>query len=263
MEEAWSPGRASTEQNNNEVTTPVNFWAPCHAHSVVRSPQEQVFRRRRRCARDVPPCTQRTRRPSTRDRWTPRKKIHHDHLGSSEWSGTRPRAEYNFRMSHSTSLELSRVPRCLELGVLTPVGRTESLVVCSNEGTFTKDVCDDTPGWHCFVDDGSPQRHAVFSFWVTEVGAIETRDGQMACRSVCASVWRSVSGVSGTCVLYVLCEMCAMCVTCAMYVLGRVCAGAQRAIVSLEVGEWCGARSADVFFFSTRQINFAFRSVRW
>ena len=86
-------------------------------------------------------------------------------VGSSEWSGTRPRAEYNFRTSDSTSLEVQRVqlaPRCLELGVLTPAGRTESLVESSNDGTFTTDVCDDTSGWPCFVDDGSPQRRTVF-----------------------------------------------------------------------------------------------------
>ena len=84
------------------------------------------------------------------DGWTLYKNLHHAHVGGSEWSGTRPRAEYNFPTSDSTSLDVQRVqraPRCLELGVLTPVGRTESLVESSNDGTFTTDVCDDTSGY--------------------------------------------------------------------------------------------------------------------
>ena len=63
------------------------------------------------------------------------------------------------------------------------------------------------PGWHCFVDDGSPQRRTVFSVRVSEGCAAKTRGGQMACRSVC------LSGVP--CLVSVVLACCASCAKCA------------------------------------------------
>ena len=101
----------------NGVTTPVSFWAPRHAHSPVHSGSMDTSQELSSCRFGK----FRVQLPEVR--------LHTTGVVEGAAGSSLPWARRS-------------------------VGRTESHVGNSNDETFTKDVCDDTLGWHCFVDDG-------------------------------------------------------------------------------------------------------------
>ena len=55
---------------------------------------------------------------------------------------------------------------------------------------FTTDVCGDTFGWHCFVDDGCLNHARCFSVWVTEGGV---RKKHVMVKRCVVQLWTSSS----------------------------------------------------------------------